>query len=94
MKLFQLAKNNYNGSTVVVVDHLIGKLIEGLFDFVLIRGEEFELFPKHLKDYEHRHEVLSGEVFSMTNSNLRDLCIAELSNRGHNRVQSCKCFLG
>ena len=40
MKLHDLGRKFCDGSMVVVVDDAIGNLIQGLFNFVLIRGEE------------------------------------------------------
>ena len=40
IKLQNVLRNDWNGSTVVVVEDIIGNLIEALFNFVLIRGEE------------------------------------------------------
>ena len=68
--------------TVVLVEDVIGNLIEDLFNFSLIRGEEYESLPKHLQAYEKNFEVLSGGGFDVAITNVRDLHLNELISLG------------
>ena len=94
MKLYELVKKNCNGSTVVVVDDVIGNLIEGLYNFVLMCGKEYDALPRYLQAFEHKYEVLSGASFNMANAVARDLHIEELVNRNQTNGKVYKSLLG
>ena len=94
MKLCELVKKNCNGSAVVVVDDVIGNLIEGLCNFVLMRGEEYDALPRYLQAFEHKYEVLKGAGFNMANAVARDLHMDELVSRDQTHRKVCKSLLG
>ena len=94
MKLYKLVKKNCNGSTVVVVDDVIGNLIEGIFNFVLIRGDDYDALPQYLKAYEHKYEVLCKAGYGLGNDKLRDLHMGELTSRGKEDSKVYKALKG
>ena len=49
MKLYELARKNYNGSTHVVVDDVVGNILEALYNVLLITGDDFQSLPKYLE---------------------------------------------
>ena len=80
MKLYALVKKNYNWSTTVVLDDMIRNLVQGIFDFTLVRDDKYDSLPKYLNAYKHKHEMF-GAGFELANNKLRDLCIGELISR-------------
>ena len=83
MKFHKLARNNFNGLTAVVVEDVIGNLIEAIFNFSLIRREECESFPKHPQACEIKFdEVLSRGGFHAVGAKLRDVHLSTLIRRG------------
>ena len=46
IKLLDLVRKMCNGSTCVIVDDVIGNLIESLCNVVLIRGDDFKSLPR------------------------------------------------
>ena len=90
VKLHDLVRKNCNGSTVVVVEDVIGNLIEALFNFALIRGEEYEHFPKCLQAQEYKFEVLSGGGFDVAGTKSSDLHMNELISREQKNSLACK----
>ena len=48
MKLLDLVKKICNGSTYVIVDDVVGNLIESLYNVMLIRGDDFNSLPRYL----------------------------------------------
>ena len=82
MMLHQLIKKMCNGSTSVVVEEVLGNLVEALHNFVLIRGEEHDTLPKCMESSQNRYEVLKMAGFEMVTEELRDTCMQELRSRG------------
>ena len=72
MKLYQLVKKNYNGSTSIVVDNMIDNLLELLLNAVLIHRNDYPNLAKYLKTSDHRYSVLEEAMFEIANSRLRD----------------------
>ena len=66
----------------MIVDDVLGSLIESLFNVMLIRCDDFKSLPKHLEASEHRHDVLDHVVFEIASPKLRDSHMEELANRG------------
>ena len=46
IKLHELVKRIFNVSTTVLVDDALGKVIESIYNFFCIRGDDFESLPK------------------------------------------------
>ena len=42
-------------ATAVVVEDVIGSVIKGLFNFMLVRLEDFPTLPKYLEASEHKY---------------------------------------
>ena len=82
MKLYSLVKRNCNGSTYVMVDDVMGNLIEALYSVLLIRGDEYPNLPKYLEASDHKFVVLREALFDIANEELRDAYMTELDNRG------------
>ena len=82
MKLWELVKKCCNGSTCVVVDDVIGNLLETMCNTLLIRGDNFASLPKYLKATEQRHKMLTETGFEVASEKLHDNFMAELVNRG------------
>jgi len=57
LKVCGLARKISNGSTNVVVEDVIGSMVESACSMMIIRGDEHESLPKHLEATEHRHQV-------------------------------------
>lgn len=93
LKLCKLIKKIVNGSTVVIVEDVIGNMIEALFNFALIRGEEYEGLPQCLQAFHHRFKALADSGFSIAHDQLRDKHIGELQSRGQSNTEACKALI-
>lgn len=82
MRLHSLVKKNCNGSTNVVVDDIIGNLVESLYGIILMRGDDYTSFSKYLEALIHKYQVLSEAHFNIAILELRDTYLLELDNRG------------
>jgi len=58
MTLYSLIKKIYNGSTLVIVEDMIDNVLEVLYNFVLIRREEYDSLAKYLEASEHQFSLL------------------------------------
>ena len=76
-----------------MVDNVIGNLIKGLFNFVLIWREEYDSLSKYLQAYEHWYEVLLGAGFHLSNEVLRDLYMSELLSHNLSKGRVYKSLL-
>ena len=94
MKLHDLVKKVMNGSTAVVVEDVIGNMIEAMFNFMLIRAEEYEALPKYLQAFEHRFEVLTSAGFNLADEKLRDMHMNELQSCGQGGTEVHKALVG
>ena len=94
MKLLNLVKKIYNGSTYVIVGDAVGNLIESLYNVMLIRGDDFKSLPKCLEASEHRHSALVGAGFDIVNPKFRDSYMEELVNRGQDLSKACLALKG
>ena len=74
--------NNFNGSTVLVVEDFIGNLIEAPFNVALIRDNESESLPKNLQERNHNFEILSVGRFDVAGIKLRYMHVNELMRPG------------
>ena len=90
MVLCQLIKRICNGSTSVVVEDGIVNLVEALCSFTLIRGDEYDAFPKHMEASQHRFEVLKMVGFDMATSALRHSYMDELRSRKQEGSDLCE----
>ena len=63
IKLHALVTNIHKGSTHVVVDDALCKMLESLNNAYLIRGNDYITLPKHLEASHHRFKVLKEAGF-------------------------------
>ena len=94
MKLLGLIKKICNGSTRVVVDDVVGNLLESLFNAVWIRGDDFPSLPKYIEALDHRYSVLEEVGFNVTNKRFRDILMNELLDRRQQNIQIYWDLLG
>ena len=87
IKLHDIVKNVCNSSTHVVVDDVVGNMLESLNNVCIIRGNDFRLLPKCLDSTQHRFEVLEEAVFDMASPKFRDECMDEFDNRGQSKCK-------
>ena len=80
IKLCHLIRKTCNGSTIVIIEDVIGNLVEALCSMFFIRGNDYSGLPKCRKSSKHRCAVLLEALFDMTNDRLRSACIDELIN--------------
>ena len=78
MKLLGLMKKVCNGSAHVVVDDVVGNLLESLFNAIWIRIYDFLSLPKYMEASDHRYSVLEEVGFNITNKRFRDTLITKL----------------
>lgn len=72
MTLYSLIKKIYNGSTLVIVEDMIDNVLEVLYNFVLIRGEEYDSLAKYLEASEHRFSLLQQVGLDLATETLWD----------------------
>ena len=53
MKLLELVKKICDGSMFVVVDDIVGNLLEAMHNSLLIYRDDFPMLPKYLEASEH-----------------------------------------
>ena len=82
IKLYQLICKNCNRFTTVVVDDVMGNLVERLHNFMLYWGEEYDSLSKYLKASENKFEILDKVEFYLVNNRLRDRYMVKLVSRG------------
>ena len=58
MKFYQLVKKNYNRSTNIIINNMIGNLLEILHSIVLIRGNNYLSLPKYLEVSKYQYGFL------------------------------------
>lgn len=54
IKLYQIICKSCNGSTLVIVEDILGNLIEGIYNYFLMSGENHEMILKYHKATEHQ----------------------------------------
>ena len=59
---------------------MISNLVESIYNFILVRGEEYNSLPKYLEAFDYKTEVLAGTRFNLANDQLRDLYMNKLVN--------------
>jgi len=94
MKLYSLARKISNGSANVVVEDMLGSMLESMYSMMMIRGDEYETLPKYLEATEHRFQVAKECNLDMTNEGLRDAFMNELHGRGQDKSLVYKQLLG
>jgi len=87
MKLYKMMRKICNGSVSMIGEDMLGNLMESLYNFLLIRGNDYNYLPKYLKVVEHRYNVLKELEFDLATDNLRDNFMAELMNQGQLKSQ-------
>ena len=70
-----------SGSAAVVVDDVLGTILEALCNFLLNHGDDHDSLPKYLEASDHKFEVLQSTGFSFTTSEIRDNYLVGLRNR-------------
>ena len=81
MKLHQMIRKNCNGSSHVVVDNVIGTMLESTCSMKMIRVDEHDALLKCLEATENRYQVAKESNLDMVNERLRDARMEELENR-------------
>ena len=76
--LYKLVKKNYNSSTIVVVDDVVDNFIESLYNYILIKDNDFESLPKYLEASEYWFQILKEIGFSIATDSLRNSYIVEM----------------
>ena len=94
MKLLGLVRKICNVSACVIVDDVLGSLIESLFNVLMIRGDDFKSLPKNLEASEHRHDVLDDAGFAIASPKFRDSHMEELVNRGQELTKTYLALKG
>ena len=56
MILHKLVRKIYNGSTTVMFDDVVGNAVESMHSMLLLRGDDYQSFPKILEASVQRHE--------------------------------------
>jgi len=82
MMLYRFIQRICNGSTSVIGEDVIGNMMESLYNFLMVRGEDYESVPKYFEVVNHRYTILKESGFDLATDSLRDTLIVELSNRG------------
>ena len=90
INLHNLVKKICNDSTYVVVDDVVGNMLESLHSVFLIRGDDHTSLPKCLEVSQHRFEVLEESGFNMVSPIFRDACMDDLNNCGQSTVKVCQ----
>jgi len=85
--LHRLIRKICNGSTSVVGEDVLGNLMESLYSFLMIRGDDYDSLPKYLEVLEHRYCIPKESVFDVVTDSLRDAYLDELLKRGQSKSQ-------
>ena len=72
----------------MVVEDVVGNMLESLCNVFLIRGDDYSTLPKYHEAAQHRFEVLEEAGFDMTSPKFRDDCMNELKDRGQRSVNT------
>ena len=81
MTLYALIKRIYNGLISIIVEDVLGNMLEALYNFVLIQGEEYDSLAKYLEVSNHQFTLLKQTGFKMATESLRDKYMKELMKR-------------
>ena len=81
--LCRLVKKIYNGSSYVVVNNVLGNVLEAMHNFMLIKGDKYLSMLKYLEAVKQRFNILKELGFNIASEGLRDVCIAEIKSRGN-----------
>ena len=77
-----LIRKNCNCSACVVIEDVIGTIMESMHSMMMIMGDECDSLPKYLEATENRYQVAKESQFDLANEYLRDACMTELESRG------------
>ena len=80
IKLYKLVQKNYNGSTSIVVEDVLGNIVESLYNLVLIRRDNYTSLLIYLEVSKYRTEVLEELGFNIVGSELWNKYINKLDN--------------
>ena len=80
MKLRALVKKTSNGLISVEVDDAVGRMLQSLFNVLIIRGDDRITLPKYHEETQHRFEVLEEAGFDISSPKVRDVYINELKD--------------
>jgi len=92
--LYQRMRKICNGSTSVVGEDVLGNLMESLYNFLLIKGDDHESLWHYRETLAHRYSILKESGFDLATDNLRDECMDELLSRGRSESMLYKRLLG
>ena len=79
--LYNLIRKVCSGSTSVVVEDVVGSVLEALCNFLLNHREDHESLPKYIEASDHKFEVLKAAGFTFATPKIRDSYMMELRNR-------------
>ena len=79
--LHKLVRKICNGSAAVMVDDVLGNMLEAMCNYMHIRGDDFPILSKYLESTKQRIEVLKESGFDIASAGIRDLCMKELESR-------------
>ena len=89
MKLHYLTKKECNGLSGVLVEEVSGNMAETMCSMLFLKGDDHPCFPKCTEALDHKHEVLEGNCFGISNSRFRDAYLSELESRVQTRSPAC-----
>ena len=94
MVLHKLIRKMCNGSTVLVEEDVVGIMIEGFHNFMMVTWEDYATLPSYLKASEHEYQVLRETGFELTSYAVRHLHLNELMSRRETESGTCKALEG
>jgi len=62
--LCNLIRKVCSGSISVIIDDIIGTILEALYNYLLNRAKDHELLPKYLEASDHKFEILKSTRFT------------------------------
>ena len=92
--LHKLIRKACNGSIVVVAENVVGRMIECLHNYMLMRWEDYDTLPKYLEASEHKCKVLRETRCELAPESVRVSHINELMDREEIESGACKVLEG
>ena len=78
--LYKLVKKICNGSSYIVVNNMLGNVLEAMYNFIFIKDDKYLLLVKYLEIAKQQFDVLKESGFNMASKELRDAYIAEIKS--------------
>ena len=76
--LHNLIRKVCSGSTSVVVDDVVGTVLEKLCNFLLNRGNDHDSLPKYIELSDHKFEILKAAGFAFAATTISNIHITKL----------------